>query len=162
MKQRKKHSALIFVLKSMIPYSQENIMLGFKPNQYFNELEKVSGHKRATLKNAYWRAQQQGYLDSSGKQPKLSAKGLKEVQPFLAKHLGNQARLLVIFDVPENKRAARNQLRAQLNYWGFEQIQKSVWASDMDYRELLIETIGELQLGGCVEIYESVKLFPRT
>jgi CRISPR-associated endonuclease Cas2 len=162
MRQRKKHSAIIFVLKSMIPYSQENIMLGFKPNQFFNELEKSSGHKQATLKNAYWRAQQQGYIDSSGRQPKLSAKGLEEVKPFLAKHLGKQARLLVIFDVPEDKRAARNQLRAQLSYWEFEQIQKSVWATDMDYKLLLVETVSDLQLGGCVEIYESVRLFPET
>jgi hypothetical protein len=31
----------------------------------------------------------------------------------------------------------------------------------MDYRELLVEEVGELGLEGCVEIYESLRLFPR-
>jgi len=145
----------------MVPYSKENLMLGFKPSKFFNELEKVSGHKQSTLKNAYWRGQRQGFIDSFGQQPKLTAKGMDEIKPFLAKHLDSHARLMVIFDVPEEKRVARHRLRMLLKSWGFEQIQKSVWATDMDYRELLVEEVGELGLEGCVEIYESLRLFPR-
>lgn len=136
-------------------------MLAFSPNRFFNELERISKYKKSTLKNAYWRAKQEGLVIETSKTARLSVKGVKEVRPFTAKHLGDNARLLVIFDVPEAHKGARQQLRTILKSWGFEQIQKSVWASDTDYRVLLVETIAELELAGCVEIYESVRLFPK-
>ncbi len=160
MKEYKKRSALTHVLMAFVPYSRENLMLAYKPSLFFNELEKSSGYRQDTLKNAYWRAQQRGYIKNTGRSPQLTASGLEEVRPFMAKHLGRKARLVVIFDVPEDSRAQRQQLRGLLKSWGFEQIQKSVWATDMDYRELLIEAVAELRLGGCVEIYESLRLFP--
>ena len=36
-------------------------------------------------------------------------------------------RIMVLFDIPEKKRKARNWLRSQLKIWDFEMIQQSVW-----------------------------------
>lgn len=68
---------------------------------------------------------------------------------------------MVIFDVPEEELALRQRLRLQLKKWDFIQVQKSVWATDMDYKDHLIMFIDELGLRDCVEIYESAKLFPK-
>ncbi|MEX1995558.1 MAG: CRISPR-associated endonuclease Cas2, partial [Candidatus Saccharimonadales bacterium] len=134
--------------------------LSFKPNQFFNELERTSGYSQSTLKHAYWRGRQKGFIDDSGRIPNLTASGEGEIRPFVAKHLGNKARLMVIFDVPEEKAATRQQFRVLLKAWGFEQIQKSVWASDLDYRELLAEAISELRIARYVEVYECMRLIP--
>jgi len=67
---------------------------------------------------------------------------------------------MVIFDIPEQSYATRQKLRETLKSWDFIQIQKSVWASDMDYRESLLEVISELGIGRHVQVFEAYKLFP--
>ena len=47
-----------------------------------------------------------------------------------------------------------------LKEWNFRQVQKSVWESDMDYEEPLIDVIAELKLGRYVEIFEGARIFP--
>lgn len=161
-RRRKKQSALIFILKGLIPYSRENMLLAFSPNRFFNELEKISNYQEATLKNAYWRAKDQGLIKETNKSVRLTAEGLKEVRPFVATKLKNNVRLMVIFDIPEQQATKRHRLRDLLKSWEFKQVQKSVWSSDRDHEEDLIEIIAELKLGQHVEIYESARLFPKS
>lgn len=159
---QRKQSALIYVLKSLIPYSNENLLLAYKPNKFFNELDGISVYKKSTLRNAYWRSKQQGYIKEDFDQiPKLTAEGLNKVKPFLAKKLGKKSKLIVIFDIPEATRLSRDKLRGLLLSWGFSQIQRSVWASDFDHQETLIKAINELNLSDCVEVYEGLRLIPK-
>ena len=67
---------------------------------------------------------------------------------------------MVIFDIPEDEVGLRQRLRAQLKEWQFDQIQKSVWATDMDYRDALVGLITELSAEEYVEIYEGARLYP--
>lgn len=157
---RKKQSALIFVLKGLIPYSRENLMLAFSPNKFFNELEKISRYDQKVLRNAYYRGRKSGYITGTNTKPKMTRRGVIKIQPFVTTKLTHKGRLMIIFDIPENKAALRQQLRMQLKDWQFEQIQKSVWATDLDYREGLAELIEELHLGKYLQIYEGAKLFP--
>lgn len=159
-KRRTKKSALVFVLKGLIPYSRENLMLAYKPNMFFNELGKISGYRQETLKNAYWRAKKEGLVEERSNISSLTNKGLKEVRPFTAKSLGKKARLIIMFDIPEKQAAKRQYLRDMLKSLEFKQVQKSVWATNLDHKSLLIEAIAELKLEGCVEIHESIRLFP--
>lgn len=154
-------SALTAVLNALVPYSRDNLLLSFKPNKFFNELEKNSKYKQSTLKNAYWRAGQRGFIKFENKNPSLTDAGREKINDYEPKYLGRNASLVLIFDIPEEKRKARQQLRELIKSWDFVQIQKSVWASDKDYRELLIDVVSELRLAGCVEIYEGVRLFPK-
>lgn len=155
------HSALIFVLKGFVPYTHENYLLACRPNQFFNELEKTSDiYSRSTLRNAYWRAKQQGFIQETNAHIKLTPTGLKRLRPFIAECLGKDARLIVMFDIPEKDVAKRHALRRLLKAWEFQQVQKSVWVTDMDYRSLLVDAVRELDLGNCVEIHESLKIYP--
>ncbi|MBI4057991.1 hypothetical protein HY405_01620 [Candidatus Microgenomates bacterium] len=62
---------------------------------------------------------------------------------------------LVIFDVPETKRAVRDILRYRLRYWGFEPWQKSVWASKKNVTSKLRDYIKELGIEQWVLVIES-------
>lgn len=155
---KQKQSALAFVLKGLIPYTRENLMLSFKPGAFFAELEKVSKYNQKTLRNAYYRGCKTGLIYNSSSSPKLTRRGIIKVQPYVTRKIQGAGRLIVIFDIPEADARLRRQLRKQLKEWQFEQIQKSVWATDMDYTRGLFELVEELGAGKYVEIYEGAKL----
>lgn len=152
-------SALTDVLLALVPYSRQNIQFTFKPNQFFNQLEKSSSYKKHTLQTTYYRAKRRGLIAKD--QPQLTRRGLREVQPFLAKRLASGSFLMVIFDIPEDLSAARTSLRRLLKVWGFSLVQKSVWASDMDYAKSLIDYVEDLQLTEFVQIFESATIYPK-
>ena len=156
--RHKKKSALQHILLGLIPYTRENMQLSFKPGMFFSELEKISGYQQDTLVNAMWRAQQRGYVKRVNKIPKLTTAGKRVVTPFKPKKLGKDAWLMVIFDIPEDQAAKRRRFRYTLESWEFLQVQKSVWMSQLDYFDLLVETVVELDIQDCVKVFESIKI----
>ncbi len=160
-KHAKHPSAMVFVLKGLIPYTRENLLLSFNPSRFFRELEKTSHYSGQTLKHAYWRAKHGGYISGSDI-PRLTERGLSFVKPYTAKKLAKHSKLMVIFDVPEDLSAARRRFREVLREWQFEQVQKSVWTSNLDYKDLLEDLVDELGLNEHVEIYESHRLYPKS
>lgn len=145
---------MMFVLRGLIPYTHENLLLSFKPHAFFAELEKISNHPRSSLKSAYYRARQSGYI-SDDVVPKLTAQGKKHIEPFIAQKLSNKAKLLVIFDIPEAQSGKRRQFRRLLQNLDFKQIQLSVWMTEYDHRETLTAAMRELGLQDFVQIYEA-------
>lgn len=150
-------SPLIFVLKGLIPYTQANLLLSFKPSAFFYELEKRSGHTRSSIQSAYWRAQRSGLI-TNDTIPRLTARGQQKLQPYIAQHLTGSAQLLVVFDIPESTALARRRFRLLLRRLHFNQVQKSVWITDFDHRSVLGEAIRELQLEECVKTYEAIEI----
>ncbi len=75
--------------------------------------------------------------------------------------LGGKAQLMVIFDIPENQKAKRQQLRGVLKKWQFNHVQKSVWVTNKDYKKELELLIKELDDGEHVELYECLRRFPQ-
>jgi len=154
----KQKSALIFVLKALIPYSQENMLLAFKSNRFFNELEEVSNYKRKTLESALKEAERRNYVQASPNLVKLTQEGQNLLRPFVAQHLPNGGQLMVIFDIPEQKAVARAQLRRVLHSWHFNQVQKSVWVTSYDHRQSLKDLIKELGLTDYVRAFECAEI----
>jgi DNA-binding MarR family transcriptional regulator len=150
----RKKSALLFVLKGLIPYSQENVMLAFKPNRFFNDLEAMSNYTKPTLERALREAERQNLIKHEARLIKLTDEGQRLIRPFVAQHLPNQAQLMIIFDIPETMAVARAQLRRVLRSWHFHQIQKSVWVTPYDHRQSLKELVAELELVPYIQIYE--------
>lgn len=62
---------------------------------------------------------------------------------------------LVIFDIPEDQRVARDLLRFKLKEWGFKQIQKSVWATKKNCTLVMRKFIEELGISKWVLVIES-------
>jgi DNA-binding transcriptional regulator PaaX len=152
-------SATRYVLEALIPYTESNLLLTFKPTTFFNELEKKDRRGNNTYRSAFSRAKRQDLIEYSDKgTPRLTRKGMAKIQPYTAKKLGENARLIVIFDIPENERHKRTQLRLLLNELSFKQIQKSVWSSDKDHRKLLKDAVKEYELKDYVKVIEAVEV----
>ncbi len=161
MERPKPKTALAFVLLGLVHYSRPNILLAFKPNQFFNGLEKISRYKRKTLEEAARRARQQNLIEQTKQQQlRLTALGKRRALPYAADRLKDNGQLMVVFDVPEDQSAARRQLRVLLKKWGFTQVQKSVWLTAYDHRESLDLAIDELGLKSYVRLYECSLLYP--
>lgn len=62
---------------------------------------------------------------------------------------------LVIFDIPEKRRVARDLLRSKLKQWGFVHWQRSVWASKKDCTEILGKFIKFVGIEDWVIVVES-------
>lgn len=62
---------------------------------------------------------------------------------------------LVIWDIPEKRRNARDLLRHQLKQLGFQQLQKSVWASKKNCTAILREYIKKVGIDEWVKVVES-------
>lgn len=62
---------------------------------------------------------------------------------------------LVIFDIPEKRKTARNLLRGNLKKWGFVQWQKSVWATKKNCTEVLRNFIKNVGIEDWVMVLES-------
>lgn len=153
-------SATQYVLSGLIPYTEANLKLTFKPSVFFNDLEKLDQIKagKKTLKSAYYRAIKQGLVEiDEQKIPRLTKKGLKKVKPYKPERLKG-SRLMVIFDIPEERRYKRNRLRTLLRELSFNQVQKSVWTSDYDHRQYLRAEIADMQLQEYVKVYEASQI----
>lgn len=159
MRPIRQRSALGFVLRAMIPYSRENLLLGFRPSQFFNELEKISMYKRRALEEAARRAEERGFLErNKEKQLRLTELGMIHALPFTAQKLkgGN---LMVVFDISED--LSRDRFRKLLKNWQFRPIQKSVWTTNYDHRESIRNAVKILEIEDSVRVYECRSLYPR-
>jgi DNA-binding transcriptional regulator PaaX len=154
-------SALRTVLRALIPYTKENLQLSFSPNRFFNELEKKSGYAQGTLRNALTEGEKLGLIKREEQLIQITRKGLEHVKPFVPTKLARKARLMIIFDIPESRSYDRKRLRKLLKEWNFAQVQRSVWISSYDYKNLLVNAVEELKLESCVEIFECARLYPR-
>lgn len=162
MKPKKPQSPLFFVLKALMPYTRQNLLLSFNPNRFFNELEKISSYKRKTLEEAARRAEKQGLIEKQiNRALRLTTLGERKVRPYFAEKLASGAKLMIVFDVPEDNAIARRQLRTLLKKWGFRQVQKSVWITSYDHRKSVELAVDELDIKRSVRLYECELLFPK-
>lgn len=152
MSNNNKPSAIVHILKALVPYAKQNLQLAFNPSEFFDDLERASGISRRTLIQTYARAKKNNLIEGD-RTPSLTLKGRQHVQPYVAKPLDG-TQLMVIFDIPESHGEQRRQLRTMLQYLGFSQAQRSVWMSPNDHADLLGETIVDLNLGDWVQVYE--------
>lgn len=153
----KHDTPLLYVLTALVPYTKQNLLLTFKPSAFFNELERLSPHSSRALRNSYNSAVRQ-QLISPGNVPHLTLRGRSRLQPFVAKQLGDDARLMITFDIPESQRKSRDAFRRLLRYFECAQVQKSVWITDKDCSELIKENAAELGISDMVDLYEVLPL----
>jgi DNA-binding transcriptional regulator PaaX len=148
-------SALAYVLKGLIPYTEANLKLAFKPSAFFADLDQISRLKERTMKNAYYTACRQGLIElDDGGRPHLTDKGKRKLSVYQPRRLSGGVQLMVVFDIPERERWKRSRLRRLLVELDFKQIQKSVWVTSNDHKEILSAEIRHSDLGKCVQIYE--------
>ena len=150
-------TAMAYILKALVPYTEQNLLLAFHPSKFLSDLERTSGYSRQTLKQTYLRAKKQRMI-SLDTTPRLTAKGRQYVQPFIAKKLAGGGNLMVIFDIPQDFSDQRRQFRNLLRHLEFAQTQRSVWMSPNDHVDCIREAVRDLHLGDWVQLYEASKI----
>lgn len=151
----KPKSATHYVLLSLIPFTEANLNLSFKPNKFFNELESLHKISANASRNALNRAHKSGLIEYDEQNiPRLTEKGHKKLRPYVSAQLeGSQ--VMVVFDIPEQERWKRRHMRTVLREFSFKQVQKSVWMSRLDCAGYIREEIDSLGLQGAVKIFEA-------
>jgi len=157
-KLHREKSALTQILLALVPYTRQNLLLTFRPNLFFNELEKTSGQSASTLRVAFSRAKENKLFVIDNDRVSLSLKGRQITQPFIAKKLAGGGQLMVIFDIPEDSADLRRKFRLLLIQLQFKQVQQSVWMSDKDYCAILADSIKDLGLQDWVQLYEAARI----
>lgn len=159
MKQTSKN-ILKELLIALVPFTENNLLITFKPSRFFYELEKKTNANRNTLAATMSRAKKNGLLkiDDEGV-PVLTWRGKTKINLALGDKLKKQ-KLVVIFDIPENQSSKRRELRAYLYSQNFRYMQKSVWATQYNVIDELLEVIAELGLGRYVKVLLSEQVYP--
>lgn len=156
---RKPSEATRYILEAFIPYTKANLLLAFKPSQFFNELEKKSGQKKRSLETAYYRSIKKGLVElDNNRIPRLTERGRRKAQLYKPTRLKFGAHLMIIFDIPESERSKRRRLRILLQALSFRQIQKSVWETEYDHRDYLRAEIADMNLQEYVRVYETAQI----
>lgn len=150
-------SCLEYVLEALVPFTESNLKLIYRPNQFFNDLDTLSKYKKRTLQNAFYKLKKSGYVEMDQGIPKLTQKGLLKLQYYKPKKL-KRACLMVIFDIPEEERNKRSQVRTLLKELKFVQSQKSVWISKYDARDYLTAEILQFGLQDYIKVFEARQL----
>ncbi len=147
-----------YILEGFIPYTNANLKLTYKPNEFFNELERISRIKERSLRSAYYRAVKEGLVEvGTDNVPRLTPKGISRIKKYKPQKLGN-SRLIIIFDIPEEERHKRDHLRLLLKELSFHKLQQSVWATDYDHRDYLAAEIEANDLKPYVQVFEAVRI----
>ncbi len=164
------HPAGWYVLKGiMVPYSEANLALAFKPHTFFNELEKIERKQKwlkerrstnaAVFKNHYYRYIKKGLIEIGPQGfPVLTERGIAQLKKYEPKKLRSDAVVMVIFDIPELSRLKRSRLRTVLRQFRFTQVQKSVWQSKYDVAKYVSLEIQQQKLDGMVKIFEAAEI----
>lgn len=91
-------------------------------------------------------------LTDSGKDRALWIKIKMENEPWDGKWR------LIIWDIPEKRRIARDLLRYKLKVLGFNRLQKSVWATKKNCTKELREFIKKVRIEDWVMVFESTDI----
>lgn len=117
--------------------------------------------KKASLSKALQRLREGGFIELAGDEElllRLTDKGKdravwNRVKDFSGEWDGRWR--LVIFDIPEKRRSARDLLRSKLKQWGFVHWQKSVWACKANCTKPLRDFIQHAGIEDWVMVIES-------
>lgn len=139
--KRKDKSLLEHILLGIIPFTEENTNLVFRPNKFFRDLERITGNtNRKSLRDTLYRAKKNGYLkEIENKNLILTNKGKVKILGLLKtkKERGKWDGYwrILFFDVPEKERNKRDILRNKLKELGFRKYQLSTWICPYDHTE---------------------------
>ena len=154
---RRSQSIIGELLKALVPYSEQNFKLAFKPKLFFSDLESCTSAHHNTIKSTFSRAIQKGYITTQNGKPMLSALGKTKIPAYFRPPLLKDY-LIIAFDIPETRRSLRSKLRRELQRREFKQLQKSVWFSKYDYGMEVAEIVMALKISRNVSFIYGIPL----
>lgn len=147
-----------YLLWSLVPYTDPNLKLVFKPVRFYDDLERIYAVNKTTLRATMGRALSNGLVERVGGVPMLTDAGMRRIQPLLASRHQRNSVILVVFDIPEDLAHKRRQLRRGLKAAGFIQVQKSVWQTKNNLEDYAKGLAKDLRLQQYVQFFIADKL----
>ena len=119
-------------------------------------------YKKQTLKNSIYALKQEGYIELRNGTAAISAKGRKYIEKKLDSltdfvspfQKDSPKNLIVMYDVPEEKKAEREWLRFHLKKFGYEMIQRSVWVGPSPLPADFVEYVKKIDLRDKVKTFK--------
>ncbi len=131
--------------------------------------EKINGKTLQTISSTLGRLQAKGWI--SAKKEKKSklfqitdigqeevTKNLAQIKELKDTKKWNGSWQVVVFNIPEKTRYARDTFRTKLESLGFGKIQGSLWISCQNHSEKLNEIIKQLKINNYVTVFSTGKL----
>lgn len=127
-------------------------------------------YERQSVSNALYILKKKDYVICKNKKLFLSLKGKKYIEnrktrfatfesPFKKSSPKN---LLVIFDIPEIRKAEREWFRFHLRSFGYEMVQKSVWVGPSPLPKEFLDYVKFIKLKDCIKTFKLAKSYTNT
>ncbi len=122
-------------------------------------------YKKQSINNALYQLNKNGYVLKENDYISLLPKGRKYVEnkkirfitftsPYKKESPKN---LLVMFDIPEVKKAEREWFRFHLRQFNYEMIQKSVWVGPSPLPKDFLDYVNKIKLKECIKTFKLAK-----
>ncbi len=133
-------------------------------------LPAIFPYKKQSINNALSRLYKDGYVSRENNFLSLLPKGRKYVENKKAKLVtfdspfNNESakNLLVMFDIPEAKKAEREWFRFHLRKFGYVMIQRSVWVGPSPLSKDFLDYVKEIKLKECIKTFKLAKSYTNT
>lgn len=124
-------------------------------------------YKKQSINNTLCKLNKNGYILKENDYISLLPKGRKYVENKKVRFLTfnspykkeSPKNLLVMFDIPEVKKAEREWFRFHLRQFGFEMIQKSVWVGPSPLPKDFLDYVKDIKLKECIKTFKLAKSY---
>ncbi len=124
-------------------------------------------YKKQSISNALYQLNKNGYVSKKNDRILLLLSGRKYVENKKVRFLtfdspfqkGLPKNLIVMFDIPEVKKAEREWFRFHLREFGYEMIQKSVWVGPSPLPKDFLDYVKSIKLKECIKTFKLAKSY---
>lgn len=136
---------------------------GVPVNEFF--LPAFGNYKKESVRNNFYDLQKNGYIEKSEGHFVVNKNGKEYLNKYKKKQLRNfeaienngPKNLLLLYDIPEDKKSERNWFRRTLVKFGFVMIQRSVWVGPSPLPKEFIDYIKEIKLKDTIKTFKLEK-----
>lgn len=126
---------------------------------------KIKKYKKQNLYSSVSRLKKDGLIENCPTGLILSKKGRKYVERKFnslkkfnkTENVSNKRDLIVMFDIPEEKKAHREWLRWHLKKFNYIMVQRSVWAGPSPLPKEFSNYLKEIKLDKCIKTFKLAK-----
>ena len=122
-------------------------------------------YKKQSIRNTLYQLNKNGYILKENDYISLLPKGRKYVESKKVRFLTFDSpykkelpkNLIVMFDIPEVKKAEREWFRFHLREFNYQMIQKSVWVGPSPLPKDFLDYLKEIKLRECIKTFKLAK-----